>query len=395
MARTTPRPKAPNGAGSIRYDKARKQWRVMVTMPNGKRRTARCATPEEAEATKARFITERTTTGTPRPTGGKVAWTVSAWLDYWMASPEMTGRKGRHGTGVAESTKRRERWACDAVRTGTIGEVSLWKLTTEDVESFLTGRATTKQDRAKWSAASAGDVKNLLRRALAEAIKRGHAPAPNKADFRHAPGRAAESRHALNDEQRRAIYASARAHGTIAGACVALLCETGMRQGEARAARWGDVDLTARTIYVPKSKTPGGIRHIRLSDGAMAVIHDRLNDVGLGARDPGAYIFPGIRGRGRANLGPYAVSGEVERCCTELGIGVPDDLGGHRPIKPHEIRHTVTSVLLDAGVSPVHVAAMIGDTVQTMMSTYAHLIRPVAGDPCMAMLDAAPTEVAA
>ena len=47
---------------------------------------------------------------------------------------------------------------------------------------------------------------------------------------------------------------------------------------------------------------------------------------------------------------------------------------GGKPIYPrfHDLRHTVATRLLDKGVAPQTVALVLGDTVQTVMNTYAH-----------------------
>lgn len=41
----------------------------------------------------------------------------------------------------------------------------------------------------------------------------------------------------------------------------------------------------------------------------------------------------------------------------------------------HSLRHHHASVLLSAGVSPACVAERIGDDIQALMRTYAHVIR--------------------
>jgi site-specific recombinase XerD len=41
----------------------------------------------------------------------------------------------------------------------------------------------------------------------------------------------------------------------------------------------------------------------------------------------------------------------------------------------HSLRHHHASALLSAGVSPAYVAERIGDDIQTLIRTYAHVIR--------------------
>jgi integrase len=69
---------------------------------------------------------------------------------------------------------------------------------------------------------------------------------------------------------------------------------------------------------------------------------------------------------------------ELERIAKAEGVTV--DPNEPRAPRPHELRHTVASILIDADVSPQKVADMLGDKVETILRVYRHKLRPVAGD---------------
>lgn len=375
MPRPTTRPKARNGSGSIRPD--RDGYRVWSPRrPDGKRPNKRVATWDEAERVLAQFKIDADN-GVP---GDGESWTVGAWFDHWITTPAMTGRTGRHKKGLAPETVRQERFVSDAIRSG-LGTIPLAKLSRLDVERFLVDRANgIGVDRQAWSAMTAGHVKRFLARGLDEAIARKIMGGPNPARFDHAPGRRREERHALSDLDRLRLCVAARRRDTSAGACVAFLAVMGMRQREARDMRWRDVDLKANTLTIPKSKTPTGVRTVRIPPDGLAILRDLVRPI-----DRDAHVFPGrFAGRG---VSQDSVIREVISLCVELGITVPG-VDGPRSIHPHELRHTVATVLLQKGVPPIEVAGFLGDTVRAFLESYAHIVDGVRGDGVVAAFGA-------
>src|SRR5207249_4701789 len=77
---------------------------------------------------------------------------------------------------------------------------------------------------------------------------------------------------------------------------------------------------------------------------------------------PGDFLFPAPDGRGREHSSAAAA---IKRAVERAG------LEGHG-ITAHSFSHTFDSVLIARKHDPVKVAAMIGDTVETTMNTYAH-----------------------
>ena len=379
--KTATRPKAANGDGSMYWDSERGVHRCVVVLPDGKRLTRRTKGPTVAEATAllADLKAEAKAFG-PRPLAGtRGSWTVGSWLTYWRANA-IGKRKGRHGKGVSKSTLRREDWASDAI-TKAVGDIPLRQLVPEDVESFLSLRAMgVDVDRKAWSEDACYQVKNFLARSLDEAIERGHRSAPNPARRANVPTHAADPnrRSTLSPEVASRLYDAARSAGKASASVLALMVTTGLRPGEAIRVKWGHVDLDARSLHVPDAKTDNGIRTVHLSDPALAVMRDRRQAVGLVSRDPGAYVFPGDFA---PHVCHYAIVDELARLCEAENIRVVDFA---RAPRPHELRHTVASILLDADMSPQAVADMLGDDVATILRTYRHQLRAVAGEAAAA-----------
>ena len=164
----TQRPNRANGDGSVSKDKQRSRpdadvWRVEYG-PRGNRRTERVrGSKRDALNVLAQLRNEAKTTGLngAAPRGGRKAWTVGTWVDYWKANI-VGARDGRHGDGLSASSLRREAWAIGEIHKA-LGDKSLRTLTVEDVTDFLNDRAAgIGCERRPWKQASCRDVKNLL-----------------------------------------------------------------------------------------------------------------------------------------------------------------------------------------------------------------------------------------
>ena len=142
---------------------------------------------------------------------------------------------------------------------------------------------------------------------------------------------------------------------------IRLLLLTGARKGEARLARWCDIDRTKRIWTVPRSKN-GRSRRIILSTAAISVLDDCIANcdrLGLGT-DGKAYLFTNPRTL-TAYEGYYAVW-HLIRAAAEL----PD-------VRIHDLRHTYASVLINNGVSLYEVQTLLGHSTVQMTQRYAHL----------------------
>jgi integrase len=388
---TTDKPKRPNGAGSIgKWDPKRKCYPIAVVVPGTTRRlTARAKSQREAAAKLAALQRKADEQATPAALrrGSTETWTLSAWLDYWERVT-FAGRKGRFKTGLSKSYKRRTAWALDALRD-ELGDTLLPNLRTEHVEDMLAKRAAGIGCKRKaWGQDSCSNVRNVLADALDEAIRR-----EDKGIYRNVARRAGgfadaaapQARHAISAEQADKLYRAARDSDSAAAPVVALLVLTGMRQHEARELRWGAVDLDAGTLEVVKAKTPLGLRTIDLAPQAIDVLRAQRAALGRVAAHPEAYVFPGAVAD---HVSAYAVIDELVRLCDRLSlyVGGDDEDDELRALKPHELRHTVASLLLQANVPSRHVAAMLGDKVETIERVYAKWLDDTVGTAAIAPL---------
>lgn len=170
---------------------------------------------------------------------------------------------------------------------------------------------------------------------------------------------------------------------------------TGMRQGELFGLRWEDINWRTgmlqvrRQVYSPpgggwrfqEPKTARGTRAIRLGPGLLAALRERFNVtipamMALAGRkwEDHDLIFPNGFGR---PLDKWNITSGFERLAAEAGLPV---------IRFHDIRHTCASLLLMHGEPPVKVAAMLGQSIEVLLSTYAHYI-PSDDDAAALLMD--------
>jgi integrase len=142
---------------------------------------------------------------------------------------------------------------------------------------------------------------------------------------------------------------------------VRLLLLTGARKGEARTARWCDINLDKRVWRVPRSKN-GRSRRIVLNDNAMATLDSIRKTAERLAlpTDSDCYVFTNPR-TGRAYDSFYAA------------WYVARDAAGLEDVRIHDLRHTFASLLINKGVSLYEVQTLLGHSSVQMTQRYAHL----------------------
>ncbi|HNZ02150.1 MAG TPA: tyrosine-type recombinase/integrase [Anaerolineaceae bacterium] len=159
---------------------------------------------------------------------------------------------------------------------------------------------------------------------------------------------------------------------------------TGMRRGELIGLQWKDIDWNTgmiqvrRQVYEPEGggfifqppKTERGRRAIRLGRGLIESLRSHFTEtiprmVAIAGETWNDYdlVFPCSNGKPRNG---YNVSKEFRELCTRAGLPV---------IRFHDIRHTAASIMLLHGEPPVRVAAILGQSVAVLLSTYAHYIQ--------------------
>lgn len=142
---------------------------------------------------------------------------------------------------------------------------------------------------------------------------------------------------------------------------VQLLLLTGARVGEARLARWRDIDWDKRIWTVPRSKN-GRSRRIVLSNSAVETLDavkataERL----MLPATPNCYVFANPR-----TAKPYS-SFDAAWIKARAACGLED-------VRIHDLRHTFASILVNKGVSIYEVQTLLGHSNVQMTQRYAHL----------------------
>ncbi|SFL86938.1 Site-specific recombinase XerD [Paenibacillus sp. 1_12] len=171
-----------------------------------------------------------------------------------------------------------------------------------------------------------------------------------------------------------------------------LVLQTGLRQGELLALRWGDIDLDARTLNVHRSltraekgfelggtKTTGSARTIALPVEVVNELRLRKDQkcvVRKGVKDVKDVLDERVFNR-RTDFVTHARNGnfvsphnfikEWKRVLLASKV---------RPIRFHDLRHTHATLLLESGVNVKAVAERLGhSTSSTTLDFYAHVTR--------------------
>nr|HMN62829.1 site-specific integrase [Anaerolinea sp.] len=158
---------------------------------------------------------------------------------------------------------------------------------------------------------------------------------------------------------------------------------TGMRRGELLGLKWSDLDWKTGMLQIRRQvyrmarggwrfqepKTARGKRAIRLGPALLAALREHymvtipmLMSLAGEAWQEYDLIFPSRKGN---PLIGSEVSKHFRGLAREAGLPA---------IRFHDIRHTCASLLLSHREPAVRVAAMLGQSVQILLETYAHYI---------------------
>lgn len=133
--------------------------------------------------------------------------------------------------------------------------------------------------------------------------------------------------------------------------------QTGMRQGEQFPLQWPQVDLAARVVMLPKTKSGKG-RIIELNDVAVAVLR------ALPSRFRSSYVFISPRTGRKINARNFYRRTFLPALAA---AGITDFVW-------HDIRHTYATRLVQAGTDLRTVADLLGHSSLQMVMRYAHLV---------------------
>ncbi|SHK42382.1 tyrosine-type recombinase/integrase [Desulforamulus aeronauticus] len=156
---------------------------------------------------------------------------------------------------------------------------------------------------------------------------------------------------------------------------ILILLVTGMRLGEVLGLKWKDVNFTKNAITIQRSvnirkrtvkdepKTMNSLRTIILDQETMNLLKEikgtkKVQTISIN----NSLIF---QENGKP-ISSSAVRNTFNRMLNKSGLP---------HMRVHDLRHTAVSIMLDSGYTLAEVAYLIGDTIETITRTYAHLIR--------------------
>lgn len=156
--------------------------------------------------------------------------------------------------------------------------------------------------------------------------------------------------------------------------CICMLVLTGMRIGELRALKWEDVDFENNILYITETrdrygirdpKTKNSVREFPMNKGIVKVLLDykvwydeKMERFGF--RNPEEYVIVNYAGD---PVGERFLKRIIDLVCEKEKIN---------HFTPHYLRHTFVSIQLSNNVPITTVAALVGDTPETLYKTYAH-----------------------
>ncbi|MFJ7700043.1 tyrosine-type recombinase/integrase [Lysinibacillus fusiformis] len=157
--------------------------------------------------------------------------------------------------------------------------------------------------------------------------------------------------------------------------CLSLLFLTGMRVGELRALRWEtDIDFENNLIHISKTKdrygsrtpkTKNSYRKFPMNENIKSILlnykqwHDEIMQT-CGFRNPHGHVFITYAGE---PIGERYLKRIIDLICEREEL---------THFTPHYLRHTFVTIQLSNNIPISTVAALVGDTPETIYKVYAH-----------------------
>lgn len=361
-----------SGEGSVFQDKDGVWWGSIdlgykVVSVDGKivrrrqRRKKRCVSRKDARE-QVRVMQAEVERG---QSAGSDRQTVDHFLTRWIEAVRPTLRPKSFGL---------YHWICTSHLLPALGSIMLTKLSSEHVEALMQAC-----EQVGYSATTIRQIRTILRIALNYAMRQQLVPrnvvmltSPPRVERRDVP--------TFTPGQAHAFVAAVRGDRLEALYTVALAL--GVRQGEALALRWVDVDLERATVrvngtlqrvngklVVTEPKTQQSRRTIALPDAVVQVLRLHAARQAMERHDAGrhwqenGYVFATPRGRPQ------------ERSHVHQHLQELLDRAGLPRMRFHDLRHCCASLLLTQNVHPKIVQDLLGHSQISMtMDTYSHVL---------------------
>jgi len=241
-----------------------------------------------------------------------------------------------------------------------------------------------RQDGKPLAVASVKLAHRILRRALADAVRWNLIVNNPAAATRVPKGEPKEMVVWSAVEARR--FLDAVAEERLVGLWT-LALHTGLRRGELAGLRWRDIDLDAGTLTVAQQRTTANYtvvittpkaksqRQLLLAPATVAALRAHLNR----QRQERLALGPGWTDSGYVFVDEAGVEIHPQRF-TKLFDEVLKRTGAPK-IRLHDLRHTMASLALEAGVHPKVVQEQLGHSaIAVTLDTYSHVPQAVRRD---------------
>jgi integrase len=314
------------------------------------------------------------------------------WLEHWLDNIARSN--------LRESSYSAYRVAVKKHLVPALGRHRLDRLEPEHLERLY----RRMMDRGA-KPATAHQVHRTVRAALGEAHRRGHVPR-NVAALAKAPRIQTDPVEPFTIGEVRALLAAAKQDRNSARWAIGLAL--GLRQGEALALRWSDIDLDTHTLRVRGSrqrptyehgcgrtcgrkagfcprrrqvnaatgdtKSAAGRRIVGLPDRLVVMLkehraeQDRERQLAGSLWREGGWVFATRTG------GPVSTRVDYDQWKALLKAA------GVRDARLHDARHTAATVLLVLGVPERTVMSVMGWSSTSMAARYQHVTDPIRRD---------------
>lgn len=296
-----------------------------------------------------------------RRTGPKAAaMNLGEYLDLWLERIKPPA--------VSERTWQTYEWHVRKLKAHA-GRLPLYNLTAGVLQEALAGLFEELPSSAR-------KIAGTLRTALRQAAAWGYIPADPTVGLR-TPRTPRRTRRVLSREEAARLLEALK--GYRHGLAVRMLLLTGMRVGELLGLRWSDVDFTKGTVTVRRAadvrarklkqepKTPAAYRTLALDPETLRMLEEHRRAAAKAKVSPlrkGEVLVFENEGR---PLSGNSVRRTLLRALKKAGLP---------RMRPHDLRHSAGSILLDAGVPLATVSAFLGHSSPAVTAAiYAHAVR--------------------
>lgn len=359
-----------NGEGTVYFQQKRQRWVAAVTLGDGRRRYVYGKTREDVgkKLTAAMATVHQ---GLPLP-GAQL--TLGKFLEDWLAEAARPKLK--------PSTYRSYEELVRLHIAPSLGKHSLIKLTPQHIQRWQNDKLS-----AGHSPRRVCMMRDVLRAALNRAVK-WQLVARNVVLLVDAPKVAHVEIHPLSPEDANALLAAAKGHRYEQ--LFALLLTTGLRLGEALALRWSaDIDIEHSTVTVRHTLEWLPRQRWRLTDPKAASARRAVPLIAPAAaalraqRDRQTFERRSFEDAWHDNdlvftneLGEPVRQRTLHKVFKDLlaAAGLPTS---HRP---HDLRHSMATYLIAAGVNERVVMEILGHSTLAMTQRYSHVLGPMLVD---------------